>query len=82
MMLGHMRETHTDLIPAQFIIKFVSISAHVCFIYIIYYFIYKGLIDQVILCSQMCIRKCKITALIFLWTLNVGAGLYLNGIAM
>ena len=39
-----------------------------------YNFVLKGLIDQVILYSQMCIR-CNITALLFLRVLNVGAGL-------
>ena len=67
MILGHMGETHTDEMPAQFIILLVLISAHVC-----YNFIYKCLIDQVIPYTQICIRKCNITALIFLKALNVG----------
>ena len=79
MMLGHMGETHTDGIPVQLINQICSIyiSAHEC-----YNFVFKGLIDQVILYSQAYIRKCNITALIFLRAPNVGAGLNLNGISM
>ena len=60
MMLGHMGETRTDGIPVQIIIFFDSISANKC-----YNVIFKGLIDQVILYSQTCIRTCNITTLIF-----------------
>ena len=76
-MLSHMEETQTDGIPVQIIILFdFDISAW-C-----YNCIFKGSIDQVILYSQMCIRKCNTTALIFLRALNVGVGLNLNGISM
>ena len=52
-------EKHTDGIPAQFFMLFdFDISA--C-----YNFIFKGLIKQVILYSQMCIGKFNITVLIF-----------------
>ena len=61
MILGHMGETQTDGIPVKFIICSISISAHGC-----YNFIVKGGIYQIILYSQMCIRKCNISALIFL----------------
>ena len=62
MMLGHMGETHTNGIPVQLINQICSIyiSAHEC-----YNFVFKGLIDQVILYSQAYIRKCNITALHF-----------------
>ena len=60
MMLGHMGETHTDGMPVQFTILFdFDISAWML------QFLFKGSIDQVILYSQMCIRKCNISALIF-----------------
>ena len=79
MMLGHMGETQTDEIPVQFMILFdFDISAWMLQFYI---YIFKGLIDKVILYSQTCIRKCNITAY-FLSALNVGAGLNLNGISM
>ena len=55
---SHGRNTHRISIP----------------VHVFYDFIIKGLIDQVILYSQMCIRKCNIAALIFLRALNVGAG--------
>ena len=51
----------------------ISISATECYI-----FISKELTDKFILYSQMCIRKCNITA-IFLSAPNVGTGLSLNG---
>ena len=62
-----MGETHPDGIPS------IYKPAQGC-----YNFIFKGLIDLVTLYSQMCIRKCNITAFIFLRALNVGAGLNLN----
>ena len=71
------RLSHMDGIPVQFIILFDFDTAHEC-----YNFIFKGLIDQVSLYSQMCIRKCNITALIFFSALKVGTGLNLNGISM
>ena len=60
MMLGHIGETHTDGIPVQLIILFDFNITYWC-----YKFIFKGSIDQVILYSQICKRKCNITALIF-----------------
>ena len=62
MMFGHMRETHRwNTNEVHYMNdRSISISAHEC-----YNFILKGLTDQVILYSQMCIRKCNITALIF-----------------
>ena len=51
-----MGETHNDGIPVKFIIFFnFDISA----------WMFKWSIDQVILYSQMSIRKCNNTALIF-----------------
>ena len=76
-LLGYMGETQTDGILCSSWYCSISISAHGY-----YNFIFKGLIDQVILYSEMCIGNCNITALIFLNALNVGAGLNLNGISM
>ena len=74
MMLGQMRETHTQMeYQCSSLYCSISISATEC-----YNFISKELIDTVILYSQMCKRKCNITAL-FLRAPNVGTGLNLNG---
>ena len=73
-MLGQMRETHTQMeYQCSSLYCSISISATEC-----YNFISKELIDTVILYSQMCKRKCNITAL-FLRAPNVGTWLNLNG---
>ena len=70
MMLGQMRETHTQMeYQCSSLYCSISISATEC-----YNFISKELIDTVILYSQMCKRKCNITAL-FLRAPNVRRGL-------
>ena len=60
MMLGHMWETHTDGDQCSSWYSSILISAHEC-----YKFVFKELIDLVILYTHMCISKCNITALIF-----------------
>ena len=75
MMLGRMGEKHTDGIPMHSLYCYISILAHDCYI-----FIFKGLINQVILYSHIYLYK-KINALIFLIALNFWAGFYLNEIS-